>query len=272
MSSIRFDESFLAEQLKKREKWAKKGHKAGHGGSYNLDIATSISKENTIQVLERRSAKQAETSGNNSVTPFPISSNYLAALRMGIDVTDLPEWLIEIINNDDEIALALTTKNNLPDSPHKQALVSLANDYSLYTGRPATATAKAIKGSPEHYIQVRLFYELERQYPYEYYFTKSVPNGGLRAKKTRFTMQAEGQKKGAHDIDVDLARGKYHGMKLEVKTETGVLSKDQSERLERLNAEGYYCVHGKGFDECWHQLVAYFSLPKFDNKSEIIIE
>ncbi|HIF9337709.1 TPA: hypothetical protein ACX6RO_001797 [Photobacterium damselae] len=267
MATMRFSEAFLVAQIEKRKQWSAKGHKAGHGGNYNLDLTHELKQENTIQALSRNNrpakapiARQSSENGN---------AKYLTALRSGISVDSLDSWLIDIIKDDDDIALALVQKGYMPQSAHKQALVELAKDFTLLTGKPKTETSKGRNANIEHYIQVRLFYLIEKYYPEEYYFVKAVPNGGIRGKKTRFDMQAEGQKKGAHDIDIDLPKGRYHGCKVEVKRENGTLSIEQKVRLERLEEKGYFCYCGKGFDQCWSVFKAYFELPDFDGTTEI---
>ncbi|GAL07879.1 hypothetical protein JCM19237_259 [Photobacterium aphoticum] len=80
---------------------------------------------------------------------------------------------------------------------------------------------------------------------------------------------AEGQKAGAPDIDIEIPLGKYHGMKLEVKTESGTVQANQKEKIEALNKLGYLSVVGKGFDACWDLITRYFALPLFDNITSI---
>ncbi|PSW29171.1 hypothetical protein C9J21_19995 [Photobacterium phosphoreum] len=264
MAGVRFDEAYLTQLLAKRKEWTKRGVKAGHGGDFNLKSDMDRDCSTSIKRIKSSKKKHEKIFG----TP-PISDRYLCALKQGIDTKNLPEWLVNYINEDDELATAITTKNFIPESPHKKRLVDLAKDPTLLTGRKATPTQKAKRASPEHFIQVRIFYLLERDYPFEYQFIKAVPNGGLRLDSVGYEMLAEGQKKGSLDIDIDLPKGCYHGMKLEVKSENGVLSLMQKEKLELLSNIGYHTTFKKGFDNCWIAIMNYLALPLFDNKTKI---
>lgn len=258
---VRFDNDFLAKQAAKRQRWNRKGVKAGHGGSFSLDFADPYAGQ--------PGKGKGKSKGRASVVA-PAEDYFQGAAGMDtINVDGLPDWLVDIIKSDGEIKRALVEKGYSPESPHKQALALVAKDITLLNGRPATADKKARRGNPEHYLQVRIFYMLEKHHPEVYYFTKAVPNGGHRAKSTAGQMKAEGQKPGAPDIDIELPRGRYHGMKLEVKTESGSLQANQKERLAKLNEIGFYAVVGKGFDECWQLILNYIQLPAFDNMTEI---
>ncbi|WP_426575296.1 hypothetical protein ACP179_00020 (plasmid) [Xenorhabdus stockiae] len=61
------------------------------------------------------------------------------------------------------------------------------------------------------------FHHCEINAPDIYKRLHSTPNGGLRHKKTGEHLRAEGQRKGYPDVSLDLARGCYHGMRLEFK-------------------------------------------------------
>ncbi|HIF9321634.1 hypothetical protein ACWU37_21000 (plasmid) [Photobacterium damselae subsp. damselae] len=259
---VRFSEEFVQEQMEKRKRLKAKGRKAGHGGNYSITQLGS-SRDCSAAIKRTRAAKQKQ---QGSSVGFAQND---AGLNNSVSMLGLPDWLKEIIKTDGEIKRGLIDKRYKPESPHKEALIALAKDITLMTGRKANATTKGRQANYEHYIQVRIFYCLERDFPNEYYFVKAVPNGGLRHNKTAFDMLAEGQKKGALDIDIELARGKYHGMKLEVKAKNGSLSKFQSERIERLNEQGYYATCQKDFDDCWSSILNYFALPEFDNITEI---
>lgn len=264
MAGVRFDEAYLDELLTKRKEWSKQGVKAGHGGNFNLKADTNRKCSTSIQRIKASKEKHEKQFG-----VAPVSDRYLSILRQGINTKELPEWLVNYINEDDELAMTITTKDFTSASPHKQRLAALAKDVTLLTGRKATPTQKAKKANPEHFIQVRIFYLLERDYPFEYQFIKAVPNGGLRLDSVGFEMLAEGQKKGSPDIDIDLPKGCYHGMKLEVKAKNGVLSLMQKEKLELLSSIGYHATFKKGFDNCWIAIMNYFALPPFDNKTKI---
>ncbi|MCG3884160.1 VRR-NUC domain-containing protein [Photobacterium leiognathi] len=243
---IRFGDDFVRHQAERRKKWIAKGHVSGSGKPYDLGFA--------------QERKQSSEQASITTTKLAAASNQSKGC---------PAWLVDLIKSDNEIAHALSVKSFKPDSPHKRALVALAKDPSLETGLKATATTKGRSGKPEHYIQVRLFYLLERDYPDFYYHAFAVPNGGLRAKRTAAELLHEGVKDGVPDMQISVPRGKYHGMYLEVKTDTGRPSSHQLKRVSKLCEQGYYAVVCKGFDECWQAINKYVKLPVFDNITEI---
>ena len=87
----------------------------------------------------------------------------------------------------------------------------------------------------------------------------AVPNGSLRDLGTAIKLKAEGVKKGVPDMM--LARpsydGKFHGLFIELKTETGRASKEQKEWIEKLNANGYRAVVCFGYKEAIGEIKNY---------------
>lgn len=69
----------------------------------------------------------------------------------------------------------------------------------------------------------------------------SVPNGGFRSVVTASIMKAEGQKRGVFDLKLNVARGPYHGLWLEMKARDGVLSPHQKEFQKAMEEQGYQC-------------------------------
>ena len=244
---IRFGDDFVRHQLSKRNSWIARGGKSGSGKPYDLGFA-----------------QERQPSSEKLTLTIPKKLAVGDQLSKGC-----PNWLVDLIKSDNEIAHALAVKSFKPDSPHKRGLVALAKDPSLEVGLKATATTKGRAGKPEHYIQVRLFYLLERDYPDFYYHAYSVPNGGLRAKRTAAELLHEGVKDGVPDMQISVPRGTYHGMYLEVKTDKGRASSHQLERVSKLCAVGYYAVICHGFDECWQAINKYVMLPTFDNITKI---
>ena len=83
-------------------------------------------------------------------------------------------------------------------------------------------------------------------------------NGGKRPKRTAAGLKHGGVRKGYPDLIIDIARNGYHGLRIELKTETGgVVSPEQNERLKMLNSEGYLAVVCKGFDEAIKTITDY---------------
>lgn len=62
-------------------------------------------------------------------------------------------------------------------------------------------------------------------------------------------MKAAGMRPGFPDIILDVARGGYHGFRLELKTQKGKVSKAQALVHQALKNEGYCVVVAYGFNE-----------------------
>jgi len=88
----------------------------------------------------------------------------------------------------------------------------------------------------------------------------AVPNGGKRGMLTAKKMKAEGVRRGELDINLDLARGGFFGLRLEMKAEDGALSVLQLSRVEQHRKNGYAAEAASGVDEAWRILVAYVAM------------
>ncbi|MDV1094924.1 VRR-NUC domain-containing protein (plasmid) [Raoultella ornithinolytica] len=142
-------------------------------------------------------------------------------------------------------------KHFLPDeegTPHSDALRALEANPDLITG------------NHEHYSQVRVLDWLYRNRRDAYNLTHSTPNGGLRAKRTATKLVAEGQKKGYPDLSLDLARGDYHGMRIEMKYGSNQLTPEQLKWMERLSDAGYYCFEARSAEEAITAITEYLSI------------
>ncbi|EGQ7810330.1 hypothetical protein I6Y99_004373 [Vibrio parahaemolyticus] len=224
--------SFVKTRQEKIRKWQKKDSKAGHGGDFS-DPFSELGNE---------------SASDDAVSPFDVSFN-----------EECPAWLIAIVESDKDLLRAIATKNaSVLSSPHKTRILQAFKNPSIITSRNA-----------EHWIQVRVFYWIETEHPEMYPYSKAIPNGGSRPKKTAAEMAYEGQKPGTPDIDIDYPRGFYHGMKLEVKTEKGSAQQNQKEAISRLNRIGYYSTIEKGYEACIAAPSMYFALPEFDNQTKL---
>ena len=69
----------------------------------------------------------------------------------------------------------------------------------------------------------------------------SVPNGGHRSATEAAIMKAEGVVPGVADLELNIARGGYHGLKIEMKTDskTSRQSPAQKEWQKRIEQQGY---------------------------------
>lgn len=86
----------------------------------------------------------------------------------------------------------------------------------------------------------------------------ATPNGGYRPIATAVKMQQEGQKRGYPDISLDVARGKWHGLRIELKrADGGRVSAEQKAWIERLRNYGYSAVICRGAEEAKQCIMAY---------------
>ena len=85
----------------------------------------------------------------------------------------------------------------------------------------------------------------------------AVPNGGARHIAVARKLKAEGVKKGFPDLQLNLPRGGYAGLFIELKTLVGRTSPEQKEWLERLNAGGNRAVVCKGWLAAQTEIINY---------------
>lgn len=88
-----------------------------------------------------------------------------------------------------------------------------------------------------------------------------IPNGGTRdAIEGRHLKQA-GVKAGVPDLCLPVARGRYHGLYMEMKTEKGRTSDAQEWWGEHLAEQGYFWEVCYGWQSAVRVLEWYLSLP-----------
>lgn len=84
-----------------------------------------------------------------------------------------------------------------------------------------------------------------------------VPNGGKRDIATAKKLKAEGVKAGVPDICLPVARGKYHGLYIELKVGKNKTTENQDMWLEALNKNGYYTNVCYGWEEASKAITDY---------------
>ena len=85
-----------------------------------------------------------------------------------------------------------------------------------------------------------------------------VPNEGKRSRTAGARMKAEGLKKGVPDLCLPVARGKWHGLYIELKrTKGGRVSQAQREWLDALEREGYAAAVAYGWEQAREMIAAY---------------
>ena len=88
-----------------------------------------------------------------------------------------------------------------------------------------------------------------------------VPNGGKRSKRVAAGLKHNGVKRGYPDLVIDIARGGFHGLRIEIKKpDDGTVSPHQVERLQMLKDEGYRAVVTEGYQETMDEILNYLSL------------
>jgi hypothetical protein len=120
--------------------------------------------------------------------------------------------------------------------------------------------------------QAAYFWWLYLQFRDAWEHTFHPPNGGSRTKAEAGIFKTQGVKAGVPDIVMDLPRGAYHGLRIELKASPpnhAAVSPSQKEWNLRLCAAGYCAVICKGIDAAKQVTEAYLSLGAFDGKSRI---
>lgn len=86
------------------------------------------------------------------------------------------------------------------------------------------------------------------------------PNGGFRNEREGAKFKAMGVKAGYPDLIIDIAKGGYHGLRIELKTEKGKLLKHQKTRIALLESENYKCCVCYGLDSAINEIKRYLEL------------
>lgn len=76
-----------------------------------------------------------------------------------------------------------------------------------------------------------------------------IPNGGARCKGTAGRLKAEGVKSGVPDICLPVAKGKYHGLYIELKVGTNKPSPNQVRWIDALLEQKYQAKICYGWQE-----------------------
>lgn len=87
-----------------------------------------------------------------------------------------------------------------------------------------------------------------------------IPNERNCTAQQGKNLQRMGVKRGVPDLCLPVARGRYHGLYIEMKTETGTANGDQNWWGEQLKAQGYMWAVCKGWESAARMLEAYLSL------------
>lgn len=86
-----------------------------------------------------------------------------------------------------------------------------------------------------------------------------VPNGGYRNAREGARLKAQGVKPGVPDLCIPVARSGFHGLYIEMKTETGKPSKAQTKWINTLRDEGYCAYVCRDVDAAINLIDRYMS-------------
>lgn len=86
------------------------------------------------------------------------------------------------------------------------------------------------------------------QYPRYRLNLFAIPNGGRRSKIEAAIMKGEGVRAGVADLFLAVPNGKYHGLFIEMKTESGRQTDTQKEFEKAVTAQGYSYTICRNFE------------------------
>ena len=131
------------------------------------------------------------------------------------------------------------------------------------TGEASVAAAGSLGGAVplEHDEQAALFRWAEANegaHP-ELAMLHATPNGGYRPVHTAVMLKAEGVKAGYPDISLDVPRGRFHGLRIELKRadHSNGPTPEQQEWIARLHHYGYCAVVCYGAADAQQCIMAY---------------
>ena len=89
----------------------------------------------------------------------------------------------------------------------------------------------------------------------------SIPNGGKRNIVTAARMKRTGTKAGVPDMFLPVARGKWHGLYIELKrAKGGVVSAEQKVWHNRLQEQGYCVKVCRGWEQAREAITEYMEV------------
>lgn len=111
----------------------------------------------------------------------------------------------------------------------------------------------------ESRLQIACVKWFRYQFPKLAMLLNSVPNGGARSAVTGAIIKAEGAVRGVADLELNIARGKYHGLKIEMKTPMGRQSPHQKQWQKAVEAQGYKYAVCRSVDEFMKEITNYLN-------------
>jgi len=96
------------------------------------------------------------------------------------------------------------------------------------------------KTEAQHQMNVIRWSEVVRDVYPELALLHHIPNGGARDPVEAKHLKEQGLKAGVPDLCLPVARGQYHGLYIEMKTEVGKTSPEQDWWIEQLTRQHYF--------------------------------
>lgn len=118
----------------------------------------------------------------------------------------------------------------------------------------------------ESRLQIACVKWFRLQYPKAANLLNSVPNGGARSAVTGAIIKAEGAVRGVADLELNIARGGWFGLKIEMKTEKGRQSPHQRDWQAEIERQGYMYILVRSFEQFRECLGWYMAQPPTERK------
>lgn len=112
-----------------------------------------------------------------------------------------------------------------------------------------TKTKAKPNSNQEHRLQCLCVAWFRLQYPKFAQLLYAVPNGGRRDAVTGKHLKDEGVIRGVSDLILDVPNAKYHGLRIEMKTKSGVQSREQKEYQKAVETMGYKYIICRSIEE-----------------------
>ena len=114
----------------------------------------------------------------------------------------------------------------------------------------------------EHQIQVQFFAMVDALLPRsQARLIYAVPNGGARHPVVAAKLKAEGVRKGIPDVNIDVPRGSFPGMRIEFKSVKGRVEPHQAEMHDLLREAGYLMEVHRDAEKAFDSLKKYLNSP-----------
>lgn len=131
----------------------------------------------------------------------------------------------------------------------KRELAGSMNFWAVSHGKPPVEVPPkkelkrgASSDPSEHQLQVRViawWNKWHEQFGLPVFALFHVPNGGSRHAIEAVNLKAAGVRRGVPDLFLDVPRGGFHGLRIEMKRKGGVVSPEQREVHAFLDQQGY---------------------------------